>query len=159
MRVNTQDESSNVVAANRSVDTAALNGQRYIPVVGNLEFQDLAGGDVAKAEEFLLALQSLDNFRLSLYGLDNGGLFQKKSHMLEAEQTMNAAHAKSPLDDGLMIRQHMCDIANAIWGIGISCEVSETAMAVDLNGDMIAADDQDQSGIPGEQPEVNQDVE
>ena len=83
--MNTQDESSNVVAANRSVDSAALNGQRYIPIVGNLEFQDLAGGDVAKAEEFLLALQSLDNFRLSLYGLDNGGLFQKKSHMLEAE--------------------------------------------------------------------------
>ena len=158
LRVNSQDEQSNVAAANQSIDKAALNGQRYIPVLGQIDFQDLAGGEVAKSEEFLLAMQSLDNFRLSLYGLDNGGLFQKKSHMLEAEQNMNAAHAKSPLDDGLMIRQHMCDIANAIWGIGMSVEISESALGVDMNGDMIAADDQDMSGIPGEQPEVN-DVE
>ena len=158
LRVNSQDEQSNVTAANQAIDKAALNGQRYIPVLGQLDFQDLAGGEVAKSEEFLLAMQSLDNFRLSLYGLDNGGLFQKKSHMLEAEQNMNAAHAKSPLDDGLMIRQHMCDIANAIWGVGMSVEISESALGVDMNGDMIAADDQDMSGIPGEQPEVN-DVE
>lgn len=158
LRVNSQDEQSNVAAANQSVDKAALNGQRYIPVLGQIDFQDLAGGEVAKSEEFLLAMQSLDNFRLSLYGLDNGGLFQKKSHMLEAEQDMNAAHAKSPLDDGLMIRQHMCDIANAIWGVGMSVEISESALGVDMNGDMVAADDQDMSGIPGEQPEVN-DVE
>lgn len=158
LRVNSQDEQSNVAAANQSVDKAALNGQRYIPVLGQIDFQDLAGGEVAKSEEFLLAMQSLDNFRLSLYGLDNGGLFQKKSHMLEAEQNMNTAHAKSPLDDGLMIRQHMCDIANAIWGVGMSVEISESALGIDMNGDMIAADDQDMSGIPGEQPEVN-DVE
>lgn len=160
LRVNSQDEQSNVVAANQSIDKAALNGQRYIPVLGQIDFQDLAGGEVAKSEEFLLAMQSLDNFRLSLYGLDNGGLFQKKSHMLEAEQDMNAAHAKSPLDDGLMIRQHMCDIANAIWGVGMSCEVSETALGADKNGDMFAVDNQDQTGIPGQQPqEVKQNVE
>ena len=160
LRVNSQDEQSNVVAANQSIDKAALNGQRYIPVLGQLDFQDLAGGEVAKSEEFLLAMQSLDNFRLSLYGLDNGGLFQKKSHMLEAEQNMNAAHAKSPLDDGLMIRQHMCDVANALWGIGMSCEISETALGADMNGDMFSVDNQDQTGIPGQQPqEVEQNVE
>ena len=79
--------------------------------------------------------------------------------MLEAEQNMNTAHAKSPLDDGLMIRQHMCDVANAIWGIGMSCEISETALGADMNGDMVAMDNQDQTGIPGEQPEVGQNVE
>ena len=105
-------------------------------------------------------MQSLDNFRLSLYGLDNGGLFQKKSHMLEAEQEANAGHAKSPLDDGLMIRQHMCDVANALWGIGMSCEISETALSADMNGDMLSVDNQDQTGIPGQQPqEVEQNVE
>lgn len=159
MRVNSEDEQSNVRAANQSIDLAALNGQRYIPVVGTLEFQELAAGDTLKAEEFLITMQSLDNLRLSLYGLENGGLFQKKSHMLEAEQQMNAGHAKSPLDDGLMIRQHMCDVANAIWGIGISCEISETALGMDRDGDMEASDEQDQSGVPGEQPqEVEYDV-
>lgn len=154
MKVNSQDEQSNVKAANDSINRAALTGQRYIPIVGNVDFQELAGNDTAKAEEFLLAMQSLDNFRLSLYGLDNGGLFQKKSHMLESEQAMNAGHVKSVLEDGLSIRQHMCDIANAIWGIGISCEISESAIAMDMNMDGIAGDDFDQSGsAPGQQAE------
>lgn len=155
MKVNSQDEQSNVRAANDSINRAALVGQRYIPIIGNIDFQELAGNEVAKAEEFLLAMQSLDNFRLSLYGLDNGGLFQKKSHMLESEQAMNAGHVKSVLEDGLAIRQHMCDIANAIWGIGISCEISESSIAMDMNMDGIAGDDFDQSGSePGQQTEV-----
>lgn len=159
MRVNSQDEQSNVRAANQAIDTAVLNGQRYIPVLGNIDFQELAGGDTAKAEEFLMALQSLDNLRLSTHGLDSGGLFQKKAHVLESENSMNAGHARSALDDGLMIRQHMCDIANAIWGIGMSCEISESALMMDKNMDGMAVDNQDMSGVPGEQPqEVIEDV-
>lgn len=161
MRVNSQDEQANVQAANQSIDHAALNGQRYIPVLGQIDFQELAAGETLKSEEFLVAMQSLDNLRLSMYGLDNGGLFQKKAHMLEAEQAANAGHAKSPLDDGLMIRQHMCDIANAIWGVGMSVEVSETALGMDKNGDMFAVDNQDQTGIPGQQRQevMSNDVE
>lgn len=159
MRVNSQDEQSNVKAANQAIDAAVLNGQRYIPVLGNIEFQELAGGDTAKAEEFLMALQSLDNLRLSTHGLDSGGLFQKKAHVLESENSMNAGHARSALDDGLMIRQHMCDIANAIWGIGMSCEISESALMMDKNMDGMAVDNQDMSGVQGEQPqEVIEDV-
>lgn len=159
MRVNSQDEQSNVKAANQAIDAAVLNGQRYIPVLGNIDFQELAGGDTAKAEEFLMALQSLDNLRLSTHGLDSGGLFQKKAHVLESENSMNAGHARSALDDGLMIRQHMCDIANAIWGIGMSCEISESALMMDKNMDGMAVDNQDMSGVPGEQPqEVIEDV-
>lgn len=159
MRVNSQDEQSNVKAANQAIDAAVLNGQRYIPVLGNIEFQELAGGDTAKSEEFLMALQSLDNLRLSTHGLDSGGLFQKKAHVLESENSMNAGHARSALDDGLMIRQHMCDIANAIWGIGMSCEISESALMMDKNMDGMAVDNQDMSGVQGEQPqEVIEDV-
>lgn len=154
MRVNSQDEQSNVHAANNSITRAALNSQRYIPIMGNIDFQELAGGELSKAEEFMMAMQSIDNFRLSLYGLDNGGLFQKKSHMLEAEQNMNTAHAKSPLEDGLSIRQRMCDIANAIWGIGMSCEISESAIGADMNLDGMIGDNYDQSGMAGgDQPE------
>ena len=75
LRVGDQNEYSNAEAANRSINTAALTGKRYVPIVGQLDFQDLTSGNVAKAEEFLLTLQSLDNYRLSLYGIDNGGLF------------------------------------------------------------------------------------
>lgn len=161
MRVSTEDEQSNVEAASRTVNRAALTGEKYIAVVGNVDFQDLTGGSVSKSEEFLLAMQSLDNYRLSLYGLENGGLFQKKSHMLEAEQETNMGNVGLVMQDGLSIRQHFCDIVNSIWGVGIWCEVSETVLNIDRNLDGIIADEQDQSGImEGQQPQgVITDVE
>ena len=152
MRVATEDEQSNVEAASRTVNKAALDGQKYIAVVGGIDFQDLASGGVAKSEEFLLAMQGLDNLRLSWYGLENGGLFQKKSHMLQDEQNMNSSNSALVLQDGLAIRQHFCDIVNSIWGLGIWCDISETAAGMDMNGDGIMYDEQDQSGMmPGEQ--------
>lgn len=133
MRVGTQDEQSNVEAASRSVTHAALAGEKYIPIVGSVDFQDLTDGAVGKSEEFLLAMQSLDNFRLSLYGLDNGGLFQKKSHVLEAEQSMNNGNTGIILQDSLALRQKFCDIANSIWGTSMWVEASETITQIDRN--------------------------
>lgn len=101
-------------------------------------------------------MQGLDNYRLSLYGLDNGGLFQKKSHMLEAEQSMNAGKAAIPLNDGLSIRQYFCDTVNALTGLGISCEISESVIGADMNMDGMSMNDMDQSGtMNGEQPQIN----
>jgi len=146
MRVTSQDEYSNVEAASRAIDRAALEGKKYVPVIGNVDFQSLTEGQVGKSEEFLMSMQSLDNFRLSLYGLDNGGLFQKKSHMLEAEQDMNSGNVGLVYQDGLTLRQNFCDIVNSIWGLGISCEPSECVLGIDSNMDGAICDDQDQSG-------------
>lgn len=143
MRVNSQDEYANVEAASRSVNRAALEGKKYIPIVGNVDFQDLAGGELGKAEEFLLAMQSLDNYRLSLYGLNNGGLFQKKSHVLEAEQAMNTGTTGLVMRDGLQNRQDFCNIVNSIFGLQIWCEPSEVVMGIDMNGDMMAGSNED----------------
>jgi hypothetical protein len=155
MRVSNQADYPNVLDANSAFEKAALEGQQYVPIVGSVDFQALTEGQILKAEEFLLAMQGLDNYRLSLYGLDNGGLFQKKSHMLEAEQSMNAGKAAIPLNDGLSIRQYFCDIVNALTGIGISCEIGESVLSVDMNMDGQAVTDNDQSGIiGGEQPDV-----
>ena len=143
MRVNSQDEYANVEAASRSINRAALEGKKWVPVVGNVDFQDLTGGAVAKAEEYLLAMQSLDNYRLSLYGLSNGGLFQKKSHMLEAEQQMNTGTTGLILRDSLQCRQDACNIINSYFGLQIWCEPSEVVMGMDVNGDMMAGSDED----------------
>lgn len=152
MRVNNEDEQSNVTEVNHTIRRAALSGQRLVAATGAMDFQELAAAAPAKAEEFLMSMQSLDNFRLSLYGLDNGGLFQKKSHVLEAEEQLNAGNVSSVLQDGLSIRQHWCDVANSIFGTGIWCEVSETAASMDLNGDGLIGEEQDQSGSePGQQ--------
>ena len=154
MRVQTEDEQSNVVAASKLIDRAAINGEKYVAIVGNAEFQDLTGGDVAKSEEFLLAMQALDNFRLSTYGIENGGLFEKKAHTLQSEQDMNTSNTGLVYNDGLLIRQHFCDIVNSIWDLGIWCEAGESVTGMDMDGDGMAMDETDQSGTAeGEQPQ------
>ena len=153
MRISNQADYPNVLDANDAFEKAALEGDQYVPIVGSVEFQTLTDGQILKAEEFLLAMQGLDNYRLSLYGLDNGGLFQKKSHMLEAEQSMNAGKAAIPLNDGLTIRQNFADIVNSITGLGLSVGIAEEVINADMNNDGMAYDDLDQSGtLQGEQP-------
>lgn len=145
MRVGNENEQASVEAASSAINKAALEGRKYVGIQGTLDFQELTGGNVAKAEEFMLALQSLDNFRLSLYGLDNGGLFQKKSHMLEAEQEMNAGNTGLVAEDGLRNRQMFCTIANSIFGGAMWCEPSECTIGIDRDGDMVAGDDGEHS--------------
>ncbi len=138
MRVGNQIEANEVFSANNAINNAALTGQWAVPVVGSVDFQELTSGSTqGKAEEFMLALQSLDSYRLSLYGLPNGGLFQKKAHMLEAEQNMNAGTASLVLQDSLANRQMFCNIVNSIWGLGIWCDINEsiTQMDKDMDGD------------------------
>lgn len=143
MRVNNESEMANVFAANQQINNAALTGQWAVPVVGNVDFQELANGStLGKSEEFLLGLQALDSYRLSLHGLPNGGLFQKKAHMLEAEQNMNNGTASLVLQDRLKQRQDFCDIVNSIWGLGIWCDINESIIQADTNGDGLAYDNQ-----------------
>ena len=101
----------------------------------------------------MVMAQAIENERLSLYGLDNGGLYQKKSYVNDAQTKMNAGAPNDIDHNGLMIRQNFCDIVNSIWGIGIACEASEFDSGVDLNGDGTLDDRRDQSGTQtGEQP-------
>ncbi len=151
IRVQDEDEADNVAEASEAMKGAALTKRPFVPIQGKLDFQQLSGGAPLKAEDYLLILQALDNLRLSFYGLATGGLFQKKSHMLEAEQNMNAGHAKSPLQDGLELRQEFCDRCNALWGLGMWCEISETALGMDKDGDGMAADSSANDGA-GQNP-------
>lgn len=155
VRVNNEDEAFQVFEASKSMNDAALTGNKYIPMIGDgLDFQDFTDGTIAKSEEFLLAMQSLDNIRVSGFGIENGGIFQKQERKLVAEQDMAAGTVSFALQDGLSQRQRFCDIVNSIWGIGIACEVSEIASGMDKNGDMEISQEQDQSGtMEGEQPE------
>ena len=153
MRVPNEDEKQNVVAMNHSMERAALNGEKAIPIVGPIEFQELTGGKVGTADEFMVMAQAIDNFRLSLYGLENGGLYQKKTYVNDSQTQMNGSNPSGVYHNGLMIRQKFCDIVNSIWGLGIACEASEFDSGVDLNGDGTLDDRRDQSGsMAGEQP-------
>ena len=149
MRVQNGDDWTNVQDANRSVEDASLMGDPYIPMVGMTEFQDLQNGQVAKSEEYMLAMQSLDNLRLSTYGIDNGGLFEKKAHELQTEADINGGPVGLVLQDGLSIRQNFCNIVNSIWGLGMWCEPAENIMGADIDGDGLTYDRNDDGAQTG----------
>ena len=114
VRVQDADQAAAVQDGANSLVNAAMNGDMYVPIVGQMEFQELTNGGTGKAEDYMLAMQSLDNFRLSLYGIDNGGLFEKKAHELQSEADINGGPVGLVLQDGLSIRQNFCNIVNSI---------------------------------------------
>lgn len=114
IRVQDADQQQNVQDASRSLENAALTGNPWMPIIGNIEFQELTDNAIGKNQDYFLALQSLDNFRLSLYGIDNGGLFEKKAHELQSEADINGGPVGLVMQDGLSIRQNFCNIVNSI---------------------------------------------
>ena len=162
MRVPDQDSIDNVSAANEALQKAALNGEMYTPVEGTIEFQELTNGSTSKSEDFMLALESVDNLRLSTHGIDNGGLFAKKAQMLQSEFDINGGPVGLVLQDGLTQRQNFCNIVNSIWGTSIWCEVSETISKTDVNGDGVLYDrqaDQSQPAAAADGADTQKEVE
>lgn len=154
VKVNDEGEYEDVLEGANSVDEAALNGTPWIPLMSKLDRQQINQSGTSRAEDYLMAMQGIDNYRESLYGLNKGGLFTKKAHTNDSENALNNS-LDFPLVDGLKLRQDACNIINSIWDIGIWCEISETAENVDKNGDMLA----DDSGQPtyGTSQEAKQD--
>lgn len=140
VRVNDADQADSVNDASRGLLDAALTGKPWVAMLGNVEFQELTDGAVIKAEEYMQSMQSLDNLRLSGYGIDNGGLFSKKAHELQTEADMNGGPVGLVMQDGLSIRQNFCNIVNSIWNLGIWCEPAENIMGADTNGDGVIYD-------------------
>ena len=153
VKVQGQEEAQNVSLASAAIENAALTGEKYIPIISGLDLQDLTGGNIAKAEEFLLAMQSLDNFRLAQYGIDNGGIFSKKAHMLQSEQDMNSGSTGIVYNDGLALRQYGCILANLLFGTSMWCEASENVVGLDKNMDGEVSDEQD-GQLPTDHPEA-----
>ena len=149
VRVQDADQQQNVVDGSRSLEQAALTGNPWVPIIGNIEFQELTETQLGKLQDYLLAMQSLDNLRLSGYGIDNGGLFEKKAHELQSEADINGGPVGLVMQDGLSIRQNFCNIVNSIWGLGIWCEPAENIMGADINGDGLMYDRDDDGSHTG----------
>lgn len=136
MRVDGADQASSVKDAARAIYDAALKGEYWIPIEdATLHLEELTKGTTTNPQDYLLSLQSVDNLRLSMHGLDNGGLFEKKQHITNAELEMNASPISLIYQDGLILRQQFCDIVNSLWGLGIECVASETVLGMDSNND------------------------
>lgn len=152
IKVNSTDEKDEVKKAAMAVYSAALNKNPYVAMTGKLDFQELTGGARNRAEDYLMAFQSLDNFRLSTLGIANGGIFEKKAHILESENAINSSTVLSAFQDGLKLRQDFCNIVNSIWGLDIWCEPSEASLGMDQDGD---GDTMDEGGSQIANPPVD----
>lgn len=135
VQIRSEADKKKVEVLDKGITDAALLGKKYVPLTAETPLQELNSGDVLKSEDFLLAMQALDNYRLSLYGLGSGGLFLKKSHMLEAETAMNENTVSLIYDDGLKCRQDFCHKVNSLTGWDIMCLPREGAINTDLDGD------------------------
>ena len=116
VRVADADQADSVKEGSRSMIDAATHAEPYVPITGSIEFQELTDGKVAQAQEFLMSMQSIDNFRLGLHGVQNGGLFEKSQYVNNSQTNMNYAGGDIglTLQDGLNIRQNFCNICNSL---------------------------------------------
>ena len=160
MRVNDADAADEARRASDQVRFSALTGKIFNAITAPVDFQELADASTMKVEEFLLALQGLDNIRKGTLGIENGGIFQKKAHKLESEQTGNESSVQTVFQDGLSARQHFCIIANSIWGTNMWVMPSEAVLGQDLNMDGAAFDvDEGNSAGTEEEPMQEEDQE
>ena len=154
LRVNDADAAEETERASKQIKHSALTKKLYVAMTSSCEFQDLADGSPLKSEEFLLALQGIENVRKGTLGIENGGIFQKKAHKLQSEQTGNESSVATVFQDGLSIRQRFCNIVNSIWGTEMWCEPSEAVIQEDLNADGVMYDRDDGAPfVEEEQPE------
>ena len=116
VRVADADQADSVREGSKSMVDAATHAEPYVPITGAIEFQELTDGTVAKAQEFLMSMQSIDNFRIGTHGVMNGGLFEKSQYVNNSQTDMNYAGGDIglTLQDGLNIRQNFCNIVNSI---------------------------------------------
>jgi len=134
IRVGDADQYKQVIEGSQSLDNYAKNGKIWYPILGSIEAQELTEKNMAAMNDYMQTFQSLDNLRLSLYGLANGGVFEKKAHTLGKEEEINQTNTDLVYDDGLSIRKEFCDLVNKIWNIGIS--VKENKQDLQSNPEM-----------------------
>lgn len=135
MRVEDADTEQNVKVASQQIKDSALKGEPFVPIIGHIDLQELTNGTTVKAEDYMVALQGLDNLRLSMLGLDNGGIYNKKTVVTDTQMMMNYSPTSLVYQDGLTLRQSFCDNVNSLFGLGIWCEASESVLGIDKNQD------------------------
>lgn len=151
MRVNDADSADETKRAAAQIEYSALTKNLFVAMTSKVEFQDLTVGSPLKTEEFLLALQGIDNIRKGALGIENGGIFQKKAHKLQSEQQGNESSVQTVYQDGLACRQHFCNIVNSIWGTSLWCEPAEAVLGQDLNMDGALYDNEDGTAAGADQ--------
>ena len=141
VKITDQAEANSVIEAANAVDSAAKSGSPWVPLLQQLDRQPLNNGGTSDSSTYLQAYQAVDNLRQSFLGINKSGIYDKSQYVNASQTAMNTPVA-FPLTDGLSLRQDACQLINSVWPLGIWCDISETALGADVNGDMRADDSQ-----------------
>lgn len=115
VRVSDPDGSEAVISASNAIDAAALNAQCFIPMLSRMEFQDLSQSGTYRTQDYMLAIQGLDNFRKQCLGIDDAAMFDKKAYVNETQSQTGITHTET-LKDRYKQLQNAFNIFNSIWG-------------------------------------------
>lgn len=135
--VNDPSEEEDVRESSKAIDSAILSGNPFIPVTRKSDFQDIGNEPVAKVQDYFLAMQSVDNFRLSSMGLSNGGLYQKTERETISEQATNTVNANLRMQQNFEYQQKQWDLVNKAFGLNIKISIrqDENQMGGDVQDD------------------------
>lgn len=125
VEISDSDQYAVIDEANKNLRKAARKGKGMVGVSNLVKPMELKSDNAAKMQEFMQQAQALDNARLSHIGVDNGGVYEKKAHLLGEEQKMNESTSSSPMTDAIEARTNFCNIANKIWGLNMSYNKNE----------------------------------
>lgn len=127
IKVNDPDAAASVSALSNALDAAVLNGAPFIPLLSRQDIQELGGGGVLHTQDYMLAIQGIDNYRKQCLGIENSPMFDKKAYVNEA-QTMSGITTSSTLADSLQQLQNSFDIWNSIYGFDWYVETNPLMM-------------------------------
>ncbi len=98
--------------------------RQFVGFNANMEFQESGNTNPSDTTAFWAAFEALDNLRLKTLGISSDGSVQKKAQMLQAEMALDGISTQHPLLDAWAQRLKACAIINAVWGLGITCELN-----------------------------------
>lgn len=157
VRVPNDGAQSQVKDANLELVNAASRAELYVPIIGEMDFQQLTQSN-SNTQEFLQAYQAVHNLRMSLNGLPSSGVYDKSQYVNQGQTSLNMGSVDSSLvlQDRYSRRDEFCNIVNSIWPIWIDCLPSENIVLSDLDANGVAFDDQtDNHDTEGGPQDVN----
>ncbi len=135
IKVNDPDAAASVSALSNALDAAVLDGKPFIPLLSRQEIQELGGAGVLHAQDYMLAIQGIDNYRKQCLGIENSPMFDKKAYVNEA-QTMSGITTSSTLADSLQQLQNSFDIWNSIYGFDWYVEINPLMMMTNSSNEV-----------------------
>lgn len=129
--------------------------KQFVGFSADLDFQESGSTNPADVTSFWAAYEALDNLRLKTLGISSDGAVQKRAQMLQSELALDNISSQHPLLDSWMQRIQACAIINAIWDLGITCELNIGGMEGSGEQENSDNDGIDMGDNPGGENETN----